>query len=194
MIDSTRFFDFIFSFVGLIVLSPVFLICILLIKLTSKGSAFFVQKRVGKNGVEFNMYKFRSMLVRTHEDSLLTVGEKDNRITKIGWLLRKYKLDELPQFYNVLINDMSFVGPRPEVKKYTDLYSEEQRKILSVKPGITDFASIEFKNENELLATASNPEEFYIEEIIPRKIKLNMIYIENKTISNYFKILFNTAF
>lgn len=194
MKENTRFFDILFSFLGIIILSPLFLICGLILKLSSKGPVFFVQKRVGKNGVQFNMYKFRTMYVMDYEKSLLTIGNKDARVTKFGYWLRKYKLDELPQLYNVLINKMSFVGPRPEVKKYVDYYNEEQIKVLDIKPGITDYASIMFRNESELLAKATNPEDYYIKIILPQKIKLNLIYIENKSLKQYFKILFKTIF
>ena len=194
MKDNTRILDIILSLTGLIFLSPLFLLLIVIIKLTSKGSAFYKQKRVGKNGVEFTIYKFRTMQTGQQGGGLLTVGKRDSRITPVGYRLRKYKLDELPQLCNVLINDMSLVGPRPEVKKFTDLYNDEQKNVLQVKPGITDFASVAFSNESELLAAAANPEEFYIKEILPAKIILSMKYIENKTIQNYFIIIINTLF
>ena len=192
MKDKTRFFDFVFSIMGLILLSPLFLLIILLIKATSKGGAFYKQKRVGKNEIEFTIYKFRTMQIGQEASGLLTIGNRDSRITQFGYWLRNYKLDELPQLYNVLIGNMSFVGPRPEVKKFTDIYNEQQKKILLIKPGITDFASIKFRNESELLACAPNPEEFYINEIMPLKINLNMKYIKDKSLKNYFKIIIYT--
>ncbi|MBS1687699.1 MAG: sugar transferase [Bacteroidetes bacterium] len=187
----TRFFDIIFSFVGLIILSPVLLFLCLWVKLTSKGPVFYKQKRVGLGGKEFWLYKFRSMYVDADKRGLLTVG-KDTRITSSGYYLRKYKLDELPQLFNVLTGDMSIVGPRPEVKKYVDLYTDEQKKILNVRPGITDLASIKYKNENDLLHTQSDPEQYYIAHIMPEKIRFNNIFIKSPTPANYFKIIFMT--
>jgi lipopolysaccharide/colanic/teichoic acid biosynthesis glycosyltransferase len=163
-----------------------------LIRLESKGGAFYIQERIGKNGKPFGLYKFRSMRVGSDAEGLLTVGERDNRITRIGYILRKTKIDELPQLMNVLKGDMSLVGPRPEVRKYTDMYTEEQRKVLCVRPGITDYASIEYVNENELLSTADDPERMYIEKVMPDKIKLNMKYLEHYTVGEYFKIIFLT--
>jgi len=187
-----RLLDLFFSIVGLMILSPVFIIVALLIKLTSKGPVFYLQNRVGKAGKDFKVYKFRSMYTDADKKGLLTVGGKDNRITKVGFYLRKYKLDELPQLLNVLKGDMSIVGPRPEVRKYVDLYSAEQRKVLSVRPGITDYASIAYRNENDLLAMAPNPEKMYVQEIMPKKIELNFNYINNRSIVEYFKIIFQT--
>ncbi|NOU16859.1 MAG: sugar transferase [Bacteroidales bacterium] len=187
-----RFFDIIFSLVGLILFIPFFLIISTIIIFDNYGNVFFLQKRVGKNNVDFTLYKFRTMIVNSDRKGLLTVGAKDNRITKIGYYLRKYKIDELPQLVNVLIGNMSFVGPRPEVRKYVDLYDEEQKIILTVKPGITDYASLEYSKENEILALSNNPEKTYIEEIMPNKINLNMKYINNPTTSRYFKIIFFT--
>lgn len=188
----TRFFDCIFSFFGLIILSPVLLVIVILIKLTSKGSAIYPQVRVGQYGKDFKVLKFRTMYADADKKGLLTVGGNDNRITRIGCFLRKYKLDELPQLINVLKGEMSLVGPRPEVRKYVDLYTIEEKKVLEVLPGITDFASIEFRNENELLAKAENPEEYYIKELIPKKNRLNFIYIQNKNVKLYFKIIAQT--
>lgn len=191
--DAIRFFDTVFALIGLIVLFPIFLIIALCIKIGSKGPVFFKQTRVGKNRVDFKLFKFRSMSINAEAKGQLTVGGKDNRINPVGYFLRKYKLDELPQLINVLIGEMSLVGPRPEVKKYVDLYSEEQLKVLNVLPGITDYASLAYRNENELLSKASNPEQFYIEEIMPRKIELNYKFIQNRNFSNYFSILFQTV-
>jgi len=187
-----RLFDIFFSALGLIILFPFFIVFYLLIRLESKGGAFYIQERIGKNGKPFGLYKFRSMRVGSDAEGLLTVGERDNRITRIGYILRKTKIDELPQLMNVLKGDMSLVGPRPEVKKYTDMYTEEQRKVLCVRPGITDYASIEYVNENELLSKADDPERMYIEKVMPDKIKLNMKYLEHYTIGEYFKIIFLT--
>jgi lipopolysaccharide/colanic/teichoic acid biosynthesis glycosyltransferase len=187
-----RFFDILFSFLGLIILTPFFIIIALLILLTSKGNVFYTQKRVGKQNIDFMLYKFRTMCVNADLSSLLTVGEKDTRITKMGTLLRRYKLDELPQLFNVLKGDMSLVGPRPEVRKYVDLYNVEQRQMLDVRPGITDYASIEFKNENEILAHFEDPEKQYIKIIMPKKLQLNLRYIENRSLKEYFKILLLT--
>ncbi len=190
----TRFFDILFSFFGLVILSPLFVIIWLIIVLTSKGGGFYKQIRVGKNGADFSLYKFRSMRKDADKGSLITVGGRDPRITKIGYFIRKFKIDELPQLFNVLKGDMSLVGPRPEVRKYVDLYTDEQKKVLSVRPGITDYASIEYVDENEILGKSSDPDKTYIDEIMPAKIKLNMKYIENQTLKEYFKIIFLTVF
>ncbi len=189
-----RFLDIFFSSIGLIILSPVFILLAIWIKIDSQGPIFYKQVRVGLRGKEFKLFKFRSMRLDADKSGLLTVGGRDPRITKSGYVIRKYKLDELPQLLNVLVGEMSLVGPRPEVSKYTNLYTPEQRKVLDVRPGITDWASIEFKNENDILAQSSNPEKTYIEEIMPRKIELNKIYIENKTVMAYFNIIFKTIF
>ena len=187
-----RFFDILFSAAGLIILSPLFLILWLLIKLGSKGPGFFIQERIGKDGKPFGLYKFRSMRIDSEGESLITIGTHDHRITRVGHFIRKYKFDELPQLLNVLKGDMSLVGPRPEVRKYVELYTEEQRKVLDVKPGITDYASIEYVNENELLGNAEDPDRVYIEQVMPNKLKLNMKYIQNKSLKEYFKIIFLT--
>lgn len=187
-----RFFDFILSLVGLVVLAPIFIVLAIWIKIDSKGPVFYKQVRVGQNGIDFGLFKFRSMVVDADKKGLITVGGRDPRITRSGYFIRKYKLDELPQLINVLVGDMSLVGPRPEVRKYVDLYTDEQQKALSVKPGITDYASIEYMDENEILGKSSDPEKTYIEEIMPEKIKYNMKYIQNKNVSEYFKIIFLT--
>lgn len=160
--------------------------------MSSKGPIFYKQTRVGKKLKDFSLYKFRTMHNGADKKGLLTVGGNDNRITKIGYFLRKYKLDELPQLINVLKGEMSIVGPRPEVRKYVNLYSEDQKRTLNVLPGITDHASIRFRNENDLLAMANNPEEFYIKELIPKKIELNSIFINNQTVKEYFIIIAKT--
>ena len=180
------------SLLGLLFLLPIFLILAVWIKFDSQGSIFFRQIRVGKDGKGFRIYKFRTMIVNAEKMGIITIGERDPRITNSGYFLRKYKLDELPQLINVLKGEMSFVGPRPEVRKYVEMYNQEQLKILTVKPGITDYASIEYINEDEILGKSLDPERTYIEEIMPQKIKYNMKYINNKTVIEYFKIIFLT--
>ena len=187
-----RFFDILFSTLGLILLAPVFLLLCLIIKTESKGGCFFVQERIGKDGKPFGLYKFRTMRTGSDAEGLLTVGEHDTRITRIGYFLRKFKIDELPQLWNVVKGDMSLVGPRPEVRKYVEMYTAAQQKVLSVRPGITDYASIEYVNENEMLSQAEDPERTYIEDIMPDKIQLNMKYLEHYTLKEYFKIIFLT--
>tara|TARA_R110002167_G_scaffold293923_3_gene498590 strand:+ start:527 stop:1138 length:612 start_codon:yes stop_codon:yes gene_type:complete len=187
-----RSFDILSSGLGLLLISPILLIVSLAITLSSKGGVFYKQSRVGLNGVNFNILKFRTMFTGSDKKGLLTVGDRDPRVTPIGYYLRKYKLDELPQLINVLIGDMSLVGPRPEVSKYVNLYSKEDRVVLSIKPGITDYASIYFRNENEILKTSDNPEKKYIEEVMPRKLELNKKYIAEKGIWTDLKIIFMT--
>lgn len=187
-----RFFDVILSFIGLLMLSPFLLVVYLLIRLESKGGGFYAQERTGRWGNPFMLYKFRSMRIGSDKKGLITVGERDSRITKMGYFVRRYKIDELPQLWNVLKGDMSLVGPRPEVKKYTDLYDDEQKKVLSIKPGITDWASIKYVDENRILGEAENPDETYVKVIMPSKIALNMIYINNHNVKEYFKIIFAT--
>ena len=184
-----RLCDIVFSAIGLLLLSPLFLIVYILIRCESKGGGFYCQQRVGKDGRMFDLYKFRSMRTGSDKKGLITVGGHDSRITRMGYFIRKYKIDELPQLWHVLKGDMSLVGPRPEVKKYVDLYTEEQRRVLSVRPGITDYASIEYVDENEILGKAEDPDRVYVEEIMPAKIKLNMRYIENRNLNEYFKII-----
>lgn len=174
-----RLFDIFCSAIGIIVFSPLFLLLWIAVKLESNGPAFFLQTRVGKNNHDFKLYKFRTMYLDSESRGQLTVGMRDPRITKVGYTLRKYKLDELPQLFNVLLGDMSLVGPRPEVRKYVNYYTDEQLKVLSVRPGITDIASIQFINENELLAAAENPEQYYIKHIMPQKLALNLKYINS---------------
>jgi len=167
------------------------IIIAILIKLDSKGPIFFKQVRVTKNGREFKIFKYRTMRVGSDKYSQITVG-KDSRITKVGDFLRKYKLDEIPQLINVLIGDMSLVGPRPEVPKYVALYTEKQREILKVRAGITDYASIEFSNENDILANETDPEKAYIEKIMPRKIELNKKYLSEISVMTDIKIILLT--
>lgn len=187
-----RFFDVLFSALGLIVLSPLFLILAIWIKLDSNGPFFYKQIRVGKDNRDFNLYKFRSMVTNADKKGLITVGGRDPRVTKSGFFIRKYKLDELPQLINVFKGEMSLVGPRPEVRKYVDMYNVVQRKVLSVKPGITDYASIEYIDENILLGKTHDPEKVYIEQIMPEKILYNMKFINNRSLKEYFKIIFLT--
>lgn len=186
--------DLLVSILGLIVLTPFFIAIAFLIKLDSQGTVFYKQERVGKNGKLFKLFKFRTMGIGADKATAITVGERDPRITKIGFYLRKYKLDELPQLINVLVGDMSLVGPRPELKKFVDLYSAEQRRVIEVKPGITDYASIEFRNENELLAGKADPIQFYITEIMPVKLKLNLEYIRDQSFWLDVRIIFKTIF
>ncbi|HMQ67511.1 MAG TPA: sugar transferase [Ignavibacteria bacterium] len=187
-----RIFDIIFSSAGLLLLLPVFIVVAIIVKLDSKGPVFYKQSRVGKNNKDFRLYKFRTMDPDSDKKGLLTVGGKDPRITRSGYYLRKFKLDELPQLINVLIGEMSFVGPRPEVRKYVDIYTEEQIKVLDVSPGITDVASIKYRNENELLEKADDPEKYYIEIIMPDKIDLNLEYINQRSVFKDVKVILKT--
>ena len=188
----TRFFDILLSGIGLLLFSPLLILIYVIIRCGSKGPGFYSQKRVGKDGVPFRLLKFRTMRIGSDKGRLITVGGRDTRITKVGYYLRKYKLDELPQLWNVLKGDMSLVGPRPEVEKYVRLYTPEQRVVLSIRPGITDHASITFSNENEILGKADDPERMYIEEIMPQKIAYNMKYINDPSLKEYFKIIIVT--
>jgi lipopolysaccharide/colanic/teichoic acid biosynthesis glycosyltransferase len=187
-----RLFDLFWSITGIIVLLPIFVLISVIIKFDSKGPVFFLQNRVGRNNKDFKLVKFRTMYVNSDKKGEITIGANDSRITKTGTFLRKYKLDELPQLFNVLYGNMSLVGPRPEVRTYVDLYSAEQLKVLDVLPGITDYASIEYANENELLAKAENPEQFYKEVVMPDKLKLNMKYINEVGLFTDLKIIFKT--
>lgn len=186
-----RIFDVLSSFAVLVVLSPVLLVVCILIVLDSKGGVFYKQQRVGINEVEFGLYKFRTM--RPDSDKVkITVGDRDPRVTDIGFYLRKYKLDELPQLLNILKGEMSVVGPRPEVKQYVDLYNDEQLKVLSVKPGLSDLATLEYVNESEILAKSDNPEETYVNVIMPDKLKLNLQYIDRQSFLLDLQIIFKT--
>lgn len=191
--DAIRLSDFVLSAICLVIISPVLLLIAIAVKVSSKGPALYKQVRVGKNGNDFTLLKFRTMHVNAEYKGLLTVGGRDARITFLGYFLRKFKVDELPQVINVLKGDMSIVGPRPEVRRYVDLYNQEQKKVLLVLPGITDYASIAFRNENEILAAAADPEYLYIHEIMPRKIELNATFITNRNIKEYFSIIFKTV-
>ncbi len=187
-----RLFDIVFSFIGIVLLLPFFLIIAAAVGLSSQGGVFYLQTRVGKNNRDFRLFKFRTMRVNADKAGLLTVGGRDPRITAIGYYLRKYKLDELPQLLNVFSGSMSLVGPRPEVRKYVDLYNDEQKKVLSVKPGITDYASLEYFSENELLAASPDPERTYIDEIMPAKLALNKKYISEAGLITDLRIIFRT--
>lgn len=187
-----RLFDIIFSLIGLVFLAPFLILITIIIKADSKGPVFYIQKRVGKGNKDFRLFKFRSMRIDSDISGLLTVGNKDPRITSSGYYLRKYKLDEIPQLYNVLKGEMSFVGPRPEVRKYVELYNEYQMKVLEVKPGITDLASIKYRNENELLADSEDPEGLYTNEIMPDKIKINLEYISDRSLLKDIRIIIKT--
>jgi lipopolysaccharide/colanic/teichoic acid biosynthesis glycosyltransferase len=187
-----RLLDVFFSVIGILLLSPLLLIIGILIKLTSKGPFLYKQERVGYFNSNFEVLKFRTMKVNSDKLGLLTVGGRDPRITKIGFYLRKYKLDELPQLFNVLSGKMCLVGPRPEVRKYVNLYTLEQQKILTIKPGITDWASIIYREENSILEKSNDPEADYINIIIPDKIKYNLIFIEKYNSIEYLKIIFLT--
>ncbi|AUS06796.1 sugar transferase [Pseudotamlana carrageenivorans] len=177
-----RCFDFVFALIGLVLLLPFFLIIIIVIKFDSRGPVFFIQKRVGKDNEDFDIYKFRTMRVKSDNKGLLTIGNHDSRITKAGYILRRYKIDELPQLINIIKGDMSFVGPRPELRHYVNYYTEDDMKIFQVRPGITGLASLKYRNEVELLKKAEDPEKFFIETIIPDKLKYNKKYIEKRNI------------
>ena len=187
-----RIFDILFSSFILLCFLPIGLIISFLILISSPGGIFYRQERIGKGGKPFFILKFRSMRIDSDSKGKLTVGMRDPRITNIGYFIRKYKLDEFPQFINVLKGEMSVVGPRPEVQEYVDLYNDEQLKVLNVKPGITDYASLYYFKENELLAQSDNPQNTYIEEIMPAKLKLNEKYLENPTVFHDIKIIFLT--
>lgn len=187
-----RTFDFMGALVGILVLTPVFAVTAVLVACDSKGGIFYKQERVGLKGELFKLLKFRTMHVQADRGTAITVGNRDPRITRVGYYLRKYKVDELPQLINVIIGDMSIVGPRPELKRFVDLYSTEQLVVLTVRPGITDLASIKYRHENEMLAGKEDPITFYIDEIMPAKLQLNLDYIERKSIWLDVKIIFLT--
>ncbi|MDE6577232.1 MAG: sugar transferase [Muribaculaceae bacterium] len=187
-----RLFDIFASGLGLICLSPLFAILAIWIKLDSKGPVFYRQVRVGKNGKDFRIFKFRSMRPDSDKGRLITVGGHDPRITRSGYFIRKYKLDEFPQLINVFKGDMSLVGPRPEVRRYVDLYSPEQMKVLSVRPGITSLASIRYRNENDILAAADDPDKCYIEKVMPDKLKIDLEYVEKASLPYDVKLIFQT--
>ena len=187
-----RLFDIIVSACGLLVLSPVFLIMAIWIKQDSNGPVFYRQVRVGRHNKDFRIFKFRSMRVGADKGGLVTIGGRDPRITRSGYFIRKYKLDEFPQLINVLLGEMSVVGPRPEVRHYVNYWTPEQMRILDVRPGITDPASIKFRNENELMEKAEDPEDYYINVIMQEKIKLYLEYIQNASCWSDIKLIFKT--
>ncbi|MEN3324107.1 sugar transferase [Mariniflexile soesokkakense] len=189
---AKRCFDISFSIIGLILLAPLLILISILIKIDSKGPILFIQGRVGKNNKDFNIYKFRTMQIQSETKGLLTLGNNDSRITKIGYFLRRYKIDEFPQLLNILKGDMSFVGPRPELRYYVNFYSEDDMKIFVVRPGITGLASLKYRNEVELLKAAENPEEFFIKTIIPDKLKYNKEYIKRRSFFFDLKLIFIT--
>jgi len=188
-----RIFDILFSVNVLLLLSPILIIIGILIILESRGGMFFSQKRIGKKEQPFQILKFRTMFLDAEKKGQITVGDRDSRITRVGFFLRKYKLDELPQFWNVLIGEMSIVGPRPEVPYYVSFYNQNQRQVFKVKPGITDYASLKYFDENKLLGKSENPEQTYIQEIMPKKLALNLEYVNNHNFSTDLKIIGKTA-
>ena len=187
-----RLFDIVASGCGLLVLSPVLLVVSLWVKQDSKGPVFYRQVRVGRHNKDFRIFKFRSMRVGADKESLVTIGGRDPRVTRSGYFIRKYKLDELPQLINVFVGDMSLVGPRPEVRHYVNYWTPEQMHVLDVRPGITDPASIKFRNENELMESAENPEDYYINVIMQQKIRLYLEYVDNASFLYDLKLIFQT--
>jgi lipopolysaccharide/colanic/teichoic acid biosynthesis glycosyltransferase len=188
-----RSFDVVFSIIGLLILSPILIIIAILIKLDSKGPILFIQGRVGKNNKDFNIYKFRTMRMQSETKGLLTLGNNDSRITKIGYFLRRYKIDEFPQLINILKGDMSFVGPRPELRYYVNFYNEDDMSIFQVRPGITGLASLKYRNEVELLKAAKDPEHFFINTVIPDKLKYNKAYIKKQNFFFDLKLILITV-
>lgn len=187
-----RIFDIVMSGLGLVCLSPLFLVLAVWIKCDSAGPVFYRQVRVGRGNKDFRLFKFRSMRPDSDKLGLITVGGHDPRVTRSGYYIRKYKLDEFPQLINVFVGDMSLVGPRPEVRKYVDLYTPEQLRVLNVRPGITSLASIRYRNENEILAKADDPDKTYVEQIMPDKIAIDLEYVENASLTNDIKLIFKT--
>jgi len=190
---AKRLFDIFFSLVFILFFSPLFLIIMIFIIAESQGGAFYRQVRVGKSNRDFKIFKFRTMRVGAEKGGLLTVGGRDPRVTRVGYYLRRYKLDELPQLFNVLLNDMSFVGPRPEVRRYVEMYNDEQKRVLLVKPGITDPASISYIDENEILSKADDPEATYMKEVMPAKLAINLAYLNRRSFFTDLGVLFQTA-
>ena len=187
-----RLFDILASGFGLLVLSPLFLILAVWIPLDSQGPVFYRQTRVGRGGRDFRIFKFRTMRVGADKGSLVTIGGRDPRVTRVGAFLRRLKLDELPQLLTVLIGDMSLVGPRPEVRKYVDLYTPEQLHVLDVRPGMTDAASIKYRNESELLGQVEDPEDYYIHVVMPDKLAINLDYVRNHSFWGDIRLIFKT--
>jgi lipopolysaccharide/colanic/teichoic acid biosynthesis glycosyltransferase len=190
---AKRLFDIFFSLVFILLFSPLLLIIMIFIVIESQGGAFYRQVRVGKSNRDFKIFKFRTMRVGAEKGGLLTVGGRDPRVTRVGYYLRRYKLDELPQLFNDLLNDMSFVGPRPEVRRYVEMYNDEQKRVLLVKPGITDPASISYIDENEILSRADDPEATYIKEVMPAKLAINLAYLNRRSFFTDLGVLFQTA-
>lgn len=187
-----RAFDIVASGLGLLALSPLFAVLAIWIKLDSPGPVFFRQVRVGRGNKDFRIYKFRSMRPDSDKLGLITVGGHDPRVTRSGYYIRKYKFDELPQLINVFVGDMSLVGPRPEVRKYVDLYTPEQMKVLDVRPGVTSLASIRYRNENEILAAAEDPDKAYVERIMPDKLAIDLEYVGRANLGNDLMLIFST--
>ncbi|MBC8235933.1 sugar transferase [bacterium] len=189
---AKRAFDISCALIGLIILLPIFLICIILAKFQSPGPVFYRAQRIGRSGRIFLMYKFRTMVINAESTGTSLTTYKDPRITKIGDFLRRTKLDELPQLLNVLRGDMSIIGPRPEAPVYVKYYTEEQRRVLSVRPGITGSAQLENRNEELKLKGQSDPEEYYINQLLPEKLKIDLNYIENRSFILDLKVIFKT--
>jgi lipopolysaccharide/colanic/teichoic acid biosynthesis glycosyltransferase len=188
-----RTLDICISLLILTLFLPFGLVLMVFISLESAGGVFYLQERVGRNGQLFKLIKFRSMRPNADKGSPITIGNRDPRITRTGYFIRRFKLDEFPQFINVIKGDMSIVGPRPEVPHYVKLYTDEQKKVLAAKPGITDYASIAYFNENEILAKAADPQKAYLEQIMPAKIELNQRYLSDPSLFKDFKIIWLTA-
>ena len=187
-----RLFDIIASGMGLICLSPLFAVLAIWIKCDSQGPVFYRQVRVGRGNKDFSLFKFRSMRPDSDKLGLITVGGRDPRVTRSGYYIRKYKLDEFPQLINVFLGDMSLVGPSPEVRKYVEMYTPEQMKVLSVRPGITSLASIRYRNENDILAAAEDPDKCYIEQVMPDKLAIDLEYVKQATLLNDIRLIFST--
>lgn len=187
-----RLCDIVLSAIGLLCLSPLLLIVALWIKIDSRGPIFYRQVRVGRHNKNFRIYKFRSMYTDSDKCGLITIGGHDPRVTRAGYYIRKLKLDELPQLINVLVGDMSFVGPRPEVRKYVDMYTPEQLHVLDVRPGITDAASIKYRNENDILALQANAEQYYTDVIMQDKLRINLDYVAYHSLLGDLKLIINT--
>ena len=190
---TKRIFDIFASLIVIILLLWLFIIISIWILLDSRGGIFYKQIRVGKDGKEFYLLKFRSMQTNADKSGQLTIGN-DARVTTVGRFIRKTKIDEFPQLINILKGEMSIVGPRPEVPKYVALYNNEQRKVLQVLPGLTDYASVEYINEQKVLGEASDPEKKYVEEVMPKKLNLNLKYIEERSFGLDLKLIFKTIF
>ncbi len=187
-----RLFDILASGLGLLCLSPLFAILAIWIKADSRGPVFYRQVRVGRGNRDFRIFKFRSMRPDSDKGRLITVGGHDPRVTRSGYYIRKYKLDELPQLINVFIGDMSLVGPRPEVRRYVNMYSPEQMRVLEVRPGITSLASIRYRNENEILAASDDPDRTYVEKVMPDKLAIDLEYVADASLINDIRLIFST--